>query len=115
MLKSPILVCALLATAGCIYSSPGPDSSGTITIDNASSHVIAEVRVTGTGRVDWGPNLLGSALNPDERFTVAVGCDTYDVLVSDDRARDCVLGNLDLCFSDSVWTIDNGTLRNCAF
>jgi len=110
------LVAPLLATTACGSSGGGPiarDSS--ITIDNASSHVLTEVRVAPVDQVDWGPNLLPDVLYPDESLTIDVACDTYDVLVSDDRGRSCVLGDLDLCFSDNIWTIDNATLRNCGF
>jgi len=86
-----------------------------MTIDNGSSHVIAEVRIAAVGRTDWGPNLLANALFPNDRLTISVVCDSYEVLVSDDRARDCVLGNIDLCFADKLWTIDDTTLRSCAY
>jgi hypothetical protein len=118
MRTSLMLVLALAASAcsasgGVSVNGPGPD--GTITIDNASTHVLTEVRVAPVGQVDWGPNLLPDVLYPDEQLTVSVACDTYDVLVSDDRGRDCELDSLDLCFSDSIWTVDNSTLRNCGF
>ena len=116
MWSSLIPACALATVfaSGC-FVGPNSNSDGTITIDNASSHVLAEVRVTAVDSTTWGPNLLRDFLYPDEQLTVSVVCDTYDVLVSDDRARDCVLGHVDLCFSDKIWTIDNTTLRNCAF
>jgi hypothetical protein len=109
-------VLALFAS-GCFIvpvSAPG-NSDGTITIDNASTYVLAEVRVTPVHSSTWGPNLLRNSLYPNEQLTVSVACDTYDVLISDEYARDCVLGSVDLCFSDQLWVIDNATLRNCAF
>jgi hypothetical protein len=64
---------------------------------------------------NWGPNLLPDVLFSTEQITVLVSCNTYDVMVVDDLQRDCVLGSLDLCFSDQLWVIDNFTLRNCGY
>ena len=117
-MRTSLIVAFALATAtGCaVQATSGPPSSdGTITVDNASTHTLTEVRVAPVDQVSWGPNLLPDVLFPNERITVSVACSTYDVLVSDDRGNSCVLGNLDLCFSDSTWAIDNATLRNCTF
>lgn len=107
------------AVSGCYCGPgqvPGPgNSDGTITIDNASGFVITEIRVTPVNSRNWGPNLLADVLFPGEQITVRVACDTYDVLVADEFARDCILGPIDLCFSDELWAIDNYTLRSCGF
>jgi hypothetical protein len=121
MRHRPILALTFAAlaagAAGCaVQASSTPiDSHGTITVDNASSHVLTEIRVAPVDQVDWGPNLLGDVLYPNEQLTISVACDNYDVLVTDDRDRQCVLGDLDLCFSDQIWTIDNATLHSCGF
>jgi hypothetical protein len=101
------------AAGGCVVDSGS--SNATITVRNDSSHILTEVRVAPVNQVSWGPNLLPDVLNPGEDLTVSVRCDTYDVLVTDDRDRMCVLGDLDLCFSDNVWSIDNATLHSCGF
>jgi len=77
--------------------------------------VLTGVYVGPVNQSSWGPNLLPDVLFVSEQITVQVSCSTYDVMVTDDRQRDCVLGNLDLCFSDQLWVIDNGTLRNCGY
>lgn len=113
-MSKSLLLASVLASS-CFYA-PGPgQNDGTITIENDSSYVLTEVRVTPVSSSSWGPNLLGSALYPNQRLTVSVSCETYDVLVSDEHARDCTLSAVDLCFTDSLWVIDNRTLRNCAF
>lgn len=112
--RSLLVALCLAATAATACGGSG-NSGGSITIDNASSHVLTEVRVAPVDQVSWGPNLLPDVLYTNERLTVSVSCNTYDVLVTDDRARDCVLGNFDLCFTDQVWVIDNTTLRNCGY
>lgn len=71
--------------------------------------------VAQVNQVSWGPNLLPDVLFTSEQLTVLVSCDTYDVMVIDDRQRDCVLTDLDLCFADELWVIDNSTLRNCGY
>ena len=127
-MRSPLLATSLLAVlaSGCFYvegppttgpgPGPGPSPSGTITIDNGSSYVLTEIRVTAVSSSSWGSNLLGTdILYPDEQLTVSVACNDYDVLIVDEFDRDCVLPNVDLCRADTLWVIDNTTLRYCAF
>lgn len=109
------LFTASAALVGCGGGGGTTANDATVTVRNDSTHVLTEVRVAPIDQVDWGPNLLSDVLYPGEDLTVAVTCDTYDVLVTDDRDRMCVLGDLDLCFSDNVWDIDNQTLRDCGF
>jgi len=106
---------ALTAVLGCGTADNGGSSDGTITIQNASTHVLTELHVAAVDQVTWGPNLLPDVLFTNEQITILVSCSTYDVMVTDDLQRDCVLGNLDLCFSDQHWVIDNFTLRNCGY
>lgn len=124
-MRRSLFVIGLFATlaSGCFYvegpppgPGPGPSSDGSITIDNASSYVLTEIRVTAVSSSTWGPNLLaGDILYPDEQITISVACNDYDVLIVDEYDRDCVLSNLDLCFSDQLWVIDNTTLQYCGF
>jgi hypothetical protein len=106
-----------LATLGCGVATDtgGGNADGTITIQNSSAYVLTGVYVTPVNQSSWGPNLLPDVLFTSERITVQVSCSTYDVMVTDDLQRDCVLGSLDLCFSDHLWVIDNTTLRNCGY
>jgi hypothetical protein len=106
----------LLTTAGalaCGGDGGTYSSNGTITIDNGSTHPIYDLRVAPINQVSWGPNLLSRDLLPNDRLVIDVSCGSYDVLVVDDRARSCTLGNLNLCNADQVWTLDDYTLRNC--
>jgi len=108
---------AVAAVLGCGVTADtgGGNADGTITIQNSSTHVLTGVFVAPVDQITWGPNLLPDVLFASEQITVQVSCSTYDVMVTDDRQRDCVVGNLDLCFSDQLWVIDNFTLRNCGF
>lgn len=118
-MRGSVLLAGVLAVvvSGCIVvDAPGPSSDATITIANASNYVVTEVRVTHVRSSSWGPNLLGNdVLYPNEQITVRVACGTWDVLVSDEYARDCVIAAVYLCGSDQVWTIDDRTLRSCGF
>ena len=107
----------VVAALGCYGTTDpgGGNADGTITIQNGSAHVLTGVFVAPVNQTGWGPNLLYDVLFTSEQITVQVSCSTYDVMVTDDRQRDCVLGNLDLCLSQSLWVIDNSTLRNCGY
>jgi hypothetical protein len=112
------IVAAALAAAplgGCIIESDDGDS--TITVTNLSDYDIYDLYVAEVGDRDWGPDLLGGGVleRRGDSITIIVECGTYDVLVVDDTETDCILGNLDLCFDDSEWVIDNATLDTCAF
>jgi len=108
---------ALMAALGCGVSNDpgGGNANGTITIQNSSTHVLTALHVAPVDQLSWGPNLLPDVLFTNEQITILVTCSTYDVMVTDDLQRDCVLGNLDLCFTDQHWVIDNFTLRNCGY
>jgi hypothetical protein len=96
-----------VALVGC-SSSSGPDA--TLRVRNNSDFAITEIHVTSVGSSSWGPNLIsGDVLLPDEALTVDVTCDTYDALLVDEDGVDCQLHNVDLCFSDAVWVINNQT------
>ena len=100
----------VMAALGCGVATDRSNADGTITIQNSSTHVLEGVYIAAVDQSSWGPNLLPGVLLTSDQLTVQVSCSTYDVMVTDDRQRNCVLGNLDLCFSDQVWVIDNGTL-----
>ena len=54
-------------------------------------------------------------LLPGEALTVLLDCGTYDVLIVDEDNIECELRNLDLCFDDAVWVIDDFELNTCGF
>jgi hypothetical protein len=110
-----ISIIAVMTSLGCGVTTDTGNADGTITIENSSTHVLTRLYVAPVDQQTWGPNLLPDVLFTGERITIQASCSTYDVMVSDDRQRDCVLGNLDLCFSDHVWVVDNTTLRNCGY
>jgi len=118
MLALRTIAAATLAVAACTaggeaYIDPGQDAS--LTIVNDSDYILEEVRIAPVDSRSWGPNMTPDALFPGENLTVTVDCDYYDVLVVDETGVDCVLADIDLCFSDDTWVITNATLDACAF
>ena len=114
LIRFAFVPAAALALAAC-FTSSSSSSNGTITVRDDSSFKLVELRVAPVDQVSWGPNLLPSELFPGDELTIDVSCDTYDVLVTDEAGRMCTLNNLDLCFSDNVWIIDDQTLATCGF
>ena len=106
---------ALPLAAAATLAACGGDSS--LTIENDSSYALTEVYLAPVDTVTWGPDLLrGDILLPGEQLVIdSVDCDTYDVMVVDDTDTDCVLSDLDLCFDDALWRIDDIDLAICAF
>lgn len=115
----PFVLAAAAATVGaCVASTDGGSDidDSTLTIVNDSSYVITEVHLAEVGSRSWGRNLVPEELYPGEELLVVdIDCGTYDVMVTDETGLDCILGNLDLCFDDDAWVIDDFTLDTCAF
>jgi hypothetical protein len=107
------VVAALATTTGaCVVD----DSDSTFTLINDSSYVLVEVHLAEVGDRSWGPDLVPGDLFPGEDLVVTdISCGDYDVLVVDETGVECVLSNIDLCFEDEVWVIDDFTLDVCAF
>jgi hypothetical protein len=105
---------SILATApGCVVVD---HRDSTLTIDNDSSYVLEEIRLAQVDTPSWGPNVVPDLLYPGESVTVYdIRCDYYDVLVVDETGLECVLYDLDLCFSDRRWIVSDSTLNACAF
>jgi len=118
-----LLAAMAAALSGCIIiddgggSGPDPDvPGGTLVIDNRSDFAIREVNLAAVGSDVWGPNLIaGDILAPQESIAIATPCDHYDVRVLDPTGAECVLVDVDLCFDDAYWRIDNDTLFACGW
>lgn len=115
--KPGLFLALAVAAAACTSSSSTDDGSdSSFTIVNDSSYVLTEVHVADVGDLSWGPNLLPDFLYPGEELVIVdIECGVYDVMVTDETGVDCVLGEVDLCFTDDSWVIDDVTLDVCAF
>ena len=109
----PIIALLLSFSASCVITT---DDDSTLTIANESDYVIEEIYVTEIDNPEWGPNLLGgTVLFPGESLTVSLYCDVYDAQIVDQDGFVCELYNLDLCFDDAIWVIDNFELATCGW
>lgn len=107
------LVLALALSSGCIIVT----DDASLTVANDSSFVITELYVTPVGDDPrFSADLLGSGfLRPGESIVIDVECGFYDVEVVDELGALCLLPDLDLCFDDALWVIDDRELNRCAF
>lgn len=87
--------------------------SADVTIHNASSLRLAELRLSPLREQAWEPSLISTMEPGAEQAAGPIACARYDVLVVDDRARRCVLPMVHLCFDSGVWSIDDVTLDQC--
>jgi hypothetical protein len=113
-LARSVLLTTVLAAGLGACTSDGGDS--TLTISNQSSYFIDQIHLAEVSDPTWGPDLIDGSLAPGEEVTIVdIDCGTYDVLVVDETGVECELANLDLCFDDEAWVIDDLTLDVCAF
>jgi hypothetical protein len=120
-----ILACVVaalgsLAAAGCGSDNDndcdngsndnGDCAAGSLRVQNQSSVAITEIHVASVGSTTWGPNLIsGTTLDPDQSLTIAVSCDHYDALLIDEAGAQCIIHDVDLCFSTADWIIKHDT------
>ncbi len=107
----PVVLLVAILSGGCIVTD---DSS--LTIINDSDYAIIGIYLTPTDSSTWGPNLLRSDLYPGEEITIDfIDCDYYDIKLVDEDYVECVVEDIDFCFDNDVWYIDNYFLNTCAF
>lgn len=94
----------------------GDGDVGSITIRNGSNYDIYQLQLTPSDEESWGQDLLaGDPLMPGEAGAVPVfECAKYDLRLVDDENVECVVQDIDLCFNDEDWTIDDDDLTACA-
>ena len=104
---------ALATAAGCTASDGEP--GGTFTISNESSYFLDEIHLAPVDSTTWGPDLIDSLAPGEDLIITDIQCDVYDILVVDETGVDCELQNIDICFNDDGWVIDDVVLDVCAF
>lgn len=107
---------ALTLGACVVTEGGGDDGDSTLTVSNRSSYWIDQLHLAHVNNPSWGPDLVEGSLAPGEDVIVYdIACGRYDVMVVDETGVECELSNLDLCFDDGHWVIDDITLDLCAF
>ena len=111
---SKTIIAIALAAAASACTTSGGDS--TFTISNRSSYFLDEIHLATVDNPTWGPDLISGSLAPGEDLIITnITCDTYDVQVVDETGVECELHNIDLCFDNDGWTVDDVILDVCAF
>ncbi len=97
-------------------SGGGDNNVGTVSLKNTSSYDIYSIQLAPFDEASWGQNLIsGDALMHGESAQVAVfDCKKYDLRMIDDENVECIIQDIDLCFEDKQWEIDNTVLAVCA-
>ena len=94
----------------------GGDDMGTVSLTNSSSYDIYSIQLTPADQTSWGANLLGNdvLMHGDSQKIAVFDCSKYDLRMVDDENVECIIQDIDLCFKDKDWTIDNTVLAICA-
>ena len=113
--REALIVLLLLTLPACIITTD--DDDGLLSVRNDSSFVIEELRVAEVGSRFFGPDLVpgADALFPGETISVRLDCDYYDVLFVDEFDLECVVLDIDVCVSRTIFIIDDFLLDSCAF
>jgi len=103
-------------TPGGGTTGAGTANVGTISLKNTSRFDIYSIQLSPHDELNWGANLIGDdVLMHGESAQLAVfDCKKYDLRMVDDERVECVLHDIDLCFEDKQWSIDDDILTSCA-
>jgi hypothetical protein len=107
LVLAAILICALVP--------PSLAQDATIKVINQSKWEIQHMYLSNVADTEWGPDRLGDGvLTSGDSFTLtAIPCASYDVLVVDEDADECIIEAVDLCEDNSFWKITDENLLAC--
>ena len=99
---------------GSTTPSSGGDM-GSITLRNTSSYDIYSIQLAAFDSSDWGGNLIGEdvLMHGDQQTVAVFDCKKYDLRLVDHEQDECVIQDIDLCFEDKSWDIDDSVLAVC--
>lgn len=108
-----------LAACGSDSADPGDPGGGdsTLTIANESSYTFDNIYLSPIDEATWGADLLGAdLLDPGESVLISdIVCDVFDIRIVDEDGDECIVSDVDLCFDDATWVIDDAELASCQF
>ncbi len=119
----PILAMLCLAACGGAAPSTGttPTGStegdlGTLSLTNHSAYDINSIQLSPFDHTEWGPNLLAAndpLMHGDSAKLAVFECKKYDLRLIDHEGDECVIQDIDLCFEDKEWTLNDTVLAVC--
>ena len=110
------IIIPLIMSAGILFTACGEETDdSSLTIQNDSDFAFIEINLSPTNQTTWGADLLGTdILRPGQALEVSeIDCGDYDIRVIDEDTDECILEDVNLCFSSETWTIDNLMLGAC--
>jgi predicted small secreted protein len=113
-----LLLLATTTLAACgADDGDGGDGDSSLTIVNDSSFTFDNIYLSPVDQDDWGADLLGAdLLDPgDEVVITDLVCDVFDIRIVDEDGDECIVTDVDLCFDDALWVIDDDELASCQF
>ncbi|MGZ8845229.1 MAG: hypothetical protein ACXW3C_02085 [Pyrinomonadaceae bacterium] len=88
--------------------------STSVNIVNNSSREIRNVYSSHVGSDDWSADLLGEGtISPGQSSSVSLACDASEMSVIAEDQDGCFATQVVSCGSNSTWTINNNTARDC--
>jgi len=86
-----------------------------VVVKNKSDWEIHQFFLAPADTDDWGPDQLGEqVIGTGGTFTLqGVPCDTYDVMLVDEDADECIVPGVDICGGNQGWVISNDDLLDC--
>ncbi len=122
-----LLALSFVIVAGCGGGSSSTGSTtpvadndqgdlGTIGLKNMSKFDIYSIQLAPFDQSGWGTNLLGddTLLHGESAKLAVFECKKYDLRMLDDENVECLIEDIDLCFQDKEWDIDDSVLTACA-
>jgi hypothetical protein len=115
MPRTSIVALALAGvSAGVLSTTVVPARAAAIELINASPATIDKFYVAPCRSRSWGPDLTGAKqVPPGGKFIVDLPHGCYDLKVTTQRGRDCIVGGARL-YGVKAWTITRAHLRECS-
>ncbi len=114
---SALLLALTASLVACGSDSADDVGDSTLTIANESSYTFDSIYLSPVDEITWGPDLLGAdLLDPGESVEISnLVCDIFDIRIVDEDGDECIVTDVDLCFDDAIWVIDDAELASCQF
>jgi hypothetical protein len=115
MKKSIAVLAGAVCAAALLLPMAAQAQKSNVVIKNKSDWAIAQLFLSPVDTEEWGPDQLQEqVIGTGETFTLqGVPCDSYDVMLVDEDADECIVPGVDICGDDAGWVISNDDLLAC--